>query len=497
MERYRKITTLIVLLAFSLRLFGLDSNSLWVDELFTLKGSQFSSVSELLSWLYSSEYSDGVGFYIVEWFSFRVPGLSTEGSLRLAPLIFSISTVPFIGLLAKRFFDNKTAIYAMLFFSVSMTQIYFAQEARPYSGIVFFSTINTFLWLEMILPREESWSKRFLLWGYIVSSTLGCYFDFAVILFTLAHFASAPFLVGFNLEKMKIQTSASGAILLLFSPGIYRFIGALRSRPNYMEQPQIYFFRDYQVMHFNGWEFFFWVAILLYFYYFCRCIFSIEWEKTVSENARRFTPELFFAIWLAIPAIVLVLYSWATEPVINSKRLLFTSPASYVLLSKASLEFGNNFRRADIIPVLLVSALLTHTIIVSEYYSENNKQPIREGIELLNENYDGESVYAFPDSHFFSSYYDSIIEDQSMEYQPIRWHGSSQNTEDFVGTIKGEGSGWILVADNNNDPFEIDKLLLDIGPEASIVEEFYWSHTDPFNEGWENVRLLRISIVDY
>ena len=479
------ITAIIVILAFSLRAYGLGSNSLWVDELFTLRGVRYGTLEEMVSWLYGEEYSDGVGFYIVEWFSFRVPFLPIEASLRLAPMIFSIATVPFIGLIARRFFDERVAYYSMLFFSVSITQVYFAQEARPYSGIVFFTTLSTYLWLNFIFTMEEDRGGKSSFAGYIIVTSLGCYFDFALIMVVLAHLFSSPLLTGFNSPKMKWQAICTSAILILFSPGIYRFIGVLENRPNYMSQPSIYFFRDYQIMHYNSWELFFWVSFALFVFYFIRCLYLVEWERSVSDRINQFLPEIFFASWLILPVFVLVFYSWLTEPAVNSKRVLFTSPASYILLSRASLELGKIIRKTDLVSVVLVSTLLSHSIYFSGYYSESQKQPIREGVEYLHENSDGLAVFTYPDSHFFASYSDSISSGEDL-----RWHSSGEKREVFVETVRQEGFGWILIAENKNRPFDVNSLVLEIGNEAHISEVAVWKHADRLNEGWVEVRLF-------
>lgn len=482
------ITASITTLALLLRIYGIGANSLWLDELWALRGAQHDSIPELLSWINSMDYSDPSGFFVLEWLSFRVPFLGPEASLRLFPMIFSVATVPIVGLLADRWFDRKTAICSMLFFSVSMTQIYFAQEARPYSGMIFFTTLNSWLWLEMILPREEERNRSIVVTLYILFSSFGCYFDYYIILVTLGHLIATPILTGLQIKSLQNQIIVVGIISLIFSPGLPKLIRDLNNSPSYVKNPEIYFFRDYQVLHFNDWQLFFWISISLYLFYLLRCINSLKRERPVSENVKRFLPELIFASWLALPAIILVSISWASEPLVTTKKLLLSSPASYILLSKASVEFSRFSSKLNLAPYVLVSILLAHTVFIIDYYTESQKQPMREGINFLIENSEGYSVYAHPDDHFFITYEVALSEQTS-----IRWYSPSIDHEDFVLSVQDENYGWVLIAENTADPFDVEDLLSDIGPSAMIIDEKSWTHTDHLNEGWVVVKLLLIS----
>jgi len=483
------ISSLIVILALSLRAYGLGSNSLWLDELWSLRGAQSQSTSELFSWIYSLEYSDAPAFFVIEWISFRAPLLGPEASLRLAPMFFSTATVPFVGLLARRWFDRRTAVISMLLFSVSMTQIYFAQEARPYSGMIFFTTLNTWLWLEIISPRKTTEKSNTILVLYIIFSVLGCYFDYYIILVTIAHLLSTPLLTNFRPTEFRNQFAIFGVIVLFFTPCIPKLLRDLRNSPSYPKDPEIYFFRNYQVLHFNSWELFFWISIALYSFHLYRCIMSYDRSKTIPDNAAQFLPELLFVSWLALPAILLVLISWATDPIVTTKRLLFTSPASYILLARASVEFGKLTPKLDIFPYLLASTLLAHTLFIGDYFTEPQKQPMRDGLEYLNEYSADDAVYAYPDSHFFITYEESLFENSN-----ISWHSSYDDHDGFIEFVRENNIGWILIADNKANPFEVGSLLSEIDQSAKIVDERRWDHMDPLNEGWVSVRVLMISI---
>lgn len=73
---------------------------------------------------------------------------SSEISLRIPSVIFGVATVYFVYLVAKKLFDEKTAVVASALAATSGLLIYYSQEARMYALAAFLVSTLFYLFLE-------------------------------------------------------------------------------------------------------------------------------------------------------------------------------------------------------------------------------------------------------------------------------------------------------------------------------------------------------------
>ncbi len=479
---------IIVSLALILRGLNIGSNSLWIDEMWVMKYSLSTSLSEPLSEHLALSINPPL-FSILEWLAYFLPYLEPETKLRLIPMLFSVATIPCIWVLSRRWYDIQTTAIATLLFTVSATQIFYAQEARPYSAIVFFISINTWLWLEAIKPKQITEKRKIVYVTYIILSTLGAYLHYYVLMITIAQIILTPLLTGLDKNKIMRQICLGGSVLVLFIPWLPYFLNGLSDKPDYLQMPTVYFFRNYQVYQYNDWELYFWLAILLYGIHLIRCLKSIDWSIPTKATATKYESEIFFASWLALPAIALVILSWMTSPSVNHKSLLFTSPAAYILLARASVETGRALPKGDFLPIALVCTLFIHTLISVEYYTEPQKQPMKDGIEYVHQYSQGEPVLSVPSPWFFRYYELALFGEES------EWYNQGEQRSSFIERVEEEGTGWIILANNSVEPYDIDGLLSEI-ENSTVVNEQKWQHKDLFDQGFVEVRVLEIMVIE-
>ena len=130
---------IILIIAVSLRLPNLNE-SLWFDELFSTHLILGNMI--LLSNL--ALYDPHPPFYyIFMFFWIRLFG-DYELSIRIPPLIFGILSIFLTYTLALRFTVKKGALLTSFLMCVSPVHIWYSQEARPYSGTLFFCCLQYF-----------------------------------------------------------------------------------------------------------------------------------------------------------------------------------------------------------------------------------------------------------------------------------------------------------------------------------------------------------------
>ena len=104
--------------------------------------------------------------------STRVGFLLSCGSfvLRAPSVVAGALTVPLLYLLVARLGGRLAAVYASLLFVVSESLVFWQQNARDYSLVVFFAVAST---LAAVVAMEEGRLWRFAVWAVVTA--LGCY----------------------------------------------------------------------------------------------------------------------------------------------------------------------------------------------------------------------------------------------------------------------------------------------------------------------------------
>lgn len=152
-KRDLQILILISLLAAFLRLYQLGAESLWLDE-----ASTYVLSSKTLSNILEATAGDVHPplYYILVHF-FLIAG-NSETILRLPSMLMGIMGVPLIYLLASRLFTPKEGLVAAFLLSVSIMHIYYSQEARMYSMLLFLSLCSVyFFYLAVEDNKKINW----------------------------------------------------------------------------------------------------------------------------------------------------------------------------------------------------------------------------------------------------------------------------------------------------------------------------------------------------
>src|SRR4051794_23312913 len=129
MRRHLPLTG-IVLLAALLRIPGLGSRSLWLDEgaeYFTVRGS----LGHLIDRMIHTESTPPLSF-VYEWAAIRVTGTSEFG-LRLPFALLGIALVPVMYLAARELAGHRAGLIAAVLAACNPMLVWHAQDARSYS----------------------------------------------------------------------------------------------------------------------------------------------------------------------------------------------------------------------------------------------------------------------------------------------------------------------------------------------------------------------------
>jgi mannosyltransferase len=155
----------IVLLAFALRGFRLDGQSLWSDESISLQRSSLP----LLQMLATMPVEHAPGYFVLLNLWLRVAGTS-DFALRFPSLLFGVLAVPLVASLGTTAFRRSVGVVAALVLAVNPLHVWYGQDARMYTMVVAFATGA--LWALLVAlrtNRARAWS------AYVALSALALY----------------------------------------------------------------------------------------------------------------------------------------------------------------------------------------------------------------------------------------------------------------------------------------------------------------------------------
>ena len=171
-RKYLPALFLIVIAGSALRIYGLDTKSLWVDELatwfFSIDLNNFWSTDDVHPPLYPIFMNLFIGIFG-----------ESEIALRLPSTIAGILSIPAIYALGAKLYSEKEGIVAAMLMAVLQFPIWYSQEARANAILLFLCMMAFFYWIDLLrsIHDNKAFSRKSLI-AYIVLSLLASYFHF-------------------------------------------------------------------------------------------------------------------------------------------------------------------------------------------------------------------------------------------------------------------------------------------------------------------------------
>jgi uncharacterized membrane protein len=145
-SRYAQSLIILTILGFFLRFYNLGFNSLWLDEASTHTFAVMS-IPDIWKATAGGEFNPPL-FYWIEHLMLMFG--NNEVVLRFVPALLGVLTIPLIYFAGKEFMDRNVGIIAAAAFTFSPFLIFYSQEARAYSMMLFFCGIFIGLLLQSL-----------------------------------------------------------------------------------------------------------------------------------------------------------------------------------------------------------------------------------------------------------------------------------------------------------------------------------------------------------
>jgi mannosyltransferase len=181
-SRYLQLLICLTLIGAILRFYNLGYNSIWLDEASTLNFA-IKSIPDIWQATTAGEFNPPL-FYWTEHIMLIFG--NSEVVLRFIPALLGVLTIPLIYLVGKEFMDRNIGIIAAAAFALSPFLVFYSQDARAYSMMLFFVTFSMVFYLRALKTNDI---RNWALFGILSALAFWSHFYALVIIGALILYA--------------------------------------------------------------------------------------------------------------------------------------------------------------------------------------------------------------------------------------------------------------------------------------------------------------------
>lgn len=425
-SRYVQILIFLIGTGFFLRFYNLGFNSLWLDEAATLNFAKLSFI-DIWNLTAGGEYNPPL-FHWVEHIMLFFG--TTEIILRFIPALVGLLTIPVFYLIGKEILDRNTGIIAAALLAFSPFHLFYSQDARAYSLVLFFMSLALLFYLIAFRTNAE---RYWVLFGIFSALAFWTHFYSAIIigiiiLFTLL--IKAKKIKG-NISELKPLLISLGILVCLCLPlllvMVQLFVVRTSSAPTYGIQGITIITES--INQFFGYN------------VYSAILFSILLVLGLIQISK--SDKTKFYLFLAI-IIITFLASWGLSykmPMIP-RYLIFMLPIMYCAVAAAYRPICTLINNRSVVYLFIAAIILISTPFMITYYSSFSKEDWRgfsKSIESMTQ--EGDIVVLAPGyiSQPFDYYYSNTT-DKTLEFEAY-----TKSDLEKISSLKDNSSVFIIV----------------------------------------------------
>ncbi len=385
----------LVLSGAALRFHGLGRESLWNDELDSVRVSAQPTAALVVAKTLRGDGHPPTWNLLLH--ALRPYAGSSEAALRLPSALCGVLSIVGIFLLGRLLYGPAEALVAAGLLAVAWCPIYYSQEARPYAGLLLAVLAAGAFWTALLRRWGEGGRAPLpLVAGFLAAALAACY---------LHHFgAGMALLLGGGavaLARGRARRAAAATFALLlagYAPGLFYL--ALQKRHarswEWIPKPGLYSVGWYLKFLWNESRVVAALAVAVGLLGLAAAWRARRRGEVASECGGErpiagLSPSLLLALWLALPFAGAVAASYVAFPILTSRNLIVCLPAAYLLLARAFTALASGRRLAifsGVAPLALLAgfallALLAHLLLVLRFYRVPEKEQFRQAVAAV------------------------------------------------------------------------------------------------------------------
>jgi len=457
------LLALIILLGIGLRLYGLGTESYWIDEMSTvIEGQQ--TVRQLLT---SGRFDQPPSYYLPFHLWIQIFGAG-ELSTRSFSVLTGVCSVVLIFVIGRELFGENVGLLGALFMAVSEYQIYYSQTARFYSFFEMATLLSFFAFILVIRKK----GMRYLAFYVFVSLLL--LYGHTYGIFILAAQSIFIFLYWRKYRHLIVRWLISQSIILVaFLPYFYPLLFAegsiedtVHSNAGDLPLPSIadilrslYRFiftarreRSWEEI-FSGYAIagvFLVVGVLLFTIWQRGRNVIVEARGTLSYFGEKQYEIVLVCCWLLGPIMLPFILSFIVMPLFKDNYMISAAPAFYLLLAVA--VFGIR----SVVPLIVSLGTLGIMILpnLGYYYNTYIQEQWREAAAFVNKSEGVDEVILFAPNmgigiqeKSFNWYYRGNLKSCGLSGQLV---SPDSITERVMQCVSGHRRFWVVIPDYPN-----------------------------------------------
>lgn len=438
----------ILLLATTLRVYHINFQSLWLDEIYTLNVSNPDYSFKTLI----SEVNLREGFPYLYFIILKVlHGIFGHEAIvaRSFSAFFGVLGVFYIFKLGNQLFNKKVGLIAALLLTFNEYSIFISQEARPYS-FYFFATLFTFYYLIIFIKNYNL--KNGLIYGISAGLLLNTNFFSFINLFSHSIIILSYLIIIPKENKfIFLKNAMISAIIavVLFIPNYVLLIKLLNFDSQWIPKPT----NESLNIIFNEFLGNSQLTLFIFFPLFLYYLFLIFIEKTIKidydkiiENNYVFSFSIFFP-WIFVIIVVITLKSYLDTSLMITRYFISILPVFFLIFAISIYNIKNIIIQKSITFGLII-LMFINLYVVKNYYNNKSKTQFREVANfIIDNNKNNEPVYT------------------SLKY----WYDFYLNNNKFSYNLIEKQS--------------LEELIIEISKDTSKVKPFWYidAHGRPFN----------------
>lgn len=376
----------IIILAFVLRYYHLGYQSLWLDELHTMRVSDPDiPLSQLYYYLNHSDQHPPL-FFLIEKLVFMLFGQS-EMTARIFPAICGTASVWAMYLLGKELADRRLGLIAAAFTAVNAYNIQYSQEARGYIVAFFFTALSFCFFIRVLRTQHRKDNLLYAL--FTLLAMYSHYFGLlipvaqAIIALTFYFTDRVKYRSIFRLMLMTTLILAGG--YALWVPSLLK-LGEIKSF--WIPPVKPGFFLDYFEEYFGNTHLLNIICWGLFFYFMIRIFPGVKNTKRLSDPASIGGVIIIGGIFIML--LIPYLRSVTSFPILISRYTIVALPLAILGVSLGAYLIPD--QKISTIVTLLFLLLSLKGLQKNEYYTRISKTQYRELTGWINAN----QAYSYP-----------------------------------------------------------------------------------------------------
>lgn len=450
LKRKKLVLAAILFLGLFLRVYNLDSESLWLDEAISINTAHLNP-SQIIENRAVRGHPPLYFFILHCWISLFG---DSEFSARFLSLIFGFLAIIMIYKVGKLLFDKQTGILSALILGLSVFHIQYSQEVRGYSLVVLLTLFSFYFFIKLFKKQKLTASI-----GYVLSSTILIYTHYSGLLIILTQNFYIIILYlstkGVPRSRLKKWFLLQAILIFLFIPWIGISINQhikIQSG-HWLPLPSIISIIGSFLEYAGSMPLLLFFIILLSFAIFSyeKVKVSLE-EKSVPKSIKTYRGNIHFSkdsriylllMWLLTPIIGPFIISKVSAPIYWTRYTIGASLAFYLLAAKGIKSI--NYRYAK---VAIAAAIITFSLVNAYgYYVQINKEQWREVTSFVDINAKPKDLVLFNAGwiQIAFDYYSKRTNIIKKPFPKETMFVNKKNIKELEPVIKGYNRIWLIL----------------------------------------------------